>query len=164
MADYREEAYILDKVEVSDDELDDQFPYEEIKETLEPDVSKGELDLPEDDDDEDLNDFEALKAKTTMKRLQQATKSGADTSLTAYKPEAKPKVLEKDVVIDDFIRNFLQRFSMGKTLNVFQQEWFELQKKGTFHDTHIGLITDIENKNKRLRDQVVKMKSELADA
>ena len=84
--------------------------------------------------------------------------------MKTYKAETKPKVLEKDVVIDDFIRNFLQKFSMGKTLNVFQQEWYELQKKGTFNDNHIGLITDIENKNKRLQNQVVKMRSELADA
>lgn len=48
------------------------------------------------------------------------------TSLKAYKPEAKPKVLERDVVIDDFIRNFLQKFSMSKTLNIFHQECYEL--------------------------------------
>ena len=84
--------------------------------------------------------------------------------MKTYKAETKPKVLEKDVVIDDFIRNFLQKFSMGKTLNVFQQEWYELQKKGTFNDNYIGLITDIENKNKRLQNQVFKMRSELADA
>jgi sperm-associated antigen 16 protein len=27
--------------------------------------------------------------------------------MKTYKPEAKPKVLEREVVIDDFIRNFL---------------------------------------------------------
>jgi hypothetical protein len=97
--------------------------------------------------------------------LQQQTKSaGGDiASIKTYKPEPKPKVLERDVVIDDFIRNFLQRFSMGKTLNVFQQEWHELQKKGTFHDNHIGLITDVDNKNKRLKDKVERMRRELAE-
>ena len=53
---------------------------------------------------------------------------------------------------------------MSKTLNVFQQEWHELQKKGTFHDTNIGLITDISNKNDRLKDKVVKMRGELKEA
>lgn len=38
---------------------------------------------------------------------------------TGFKPEPKPKVIEREVVIDDFIRNFLQRFMMKKTLNVF---------------------------------------------
>jgi hypothetical protein len=46
--------------------------------------------------------------------------AGDVTSMKTYKPEAKPKVLEKEVVIDDFIRNFLQKFAMSKTLNVFQ--------------------------------------------
>ena len=43
-----------------------------------------------------------------------------------FKGEPKPKVVERDVVIDDFIRNFLGRFNMKKTLNVFQQEWHDL--------------------------------------
>lgn len=53
---------------------------------------------------------------------------------------------------------------MTKTLNIFQQEWHELQKKGTFHDNNIGLITDIENKNERLKVKVEKMKKELGEA
>jgi hypothetical protein len=85
-------------------------------------------------------------------------------SMKDYKPEPKPKVIERDVVIDDFIKNFLQRFGMSKTLNIFADEWHELQKKGTFHDNAIGLITDIENKNKRLKDKVEKMKGELGEA
>jgi len=40
--------------------------------------------------------------------------------MKTYKAESKPKVLERDVVIDDFIRNFLSKFGMGKTLNIFQ--------------------------------------------
>ena len=44
------------------------------------------------------------------------------------------------------------------------QEWHDLQKKGTFHDNSIGFITDIENKNKRLKDKVEKMRGELAEA
>ena len=48
--------------------------------------------------------------------------------------DAVPKTLSRDVVIDDFIRNFMHKFNMTKTLNIFQQEWHELQKKGTFHD------------------------------
>ena len=40
--------------------------------------------------------------------------------------------VERPVVVDDFIRNFLTKCGMGKSMNIFQQEWFELQKKGTF--------------------------------
>jgi hypothetical protein len=43
-----------------------------------------------------------------------------------------PKTVEREVVIDDFIRNFLTTLQMKKTMNIFQNEWYELQKKGTF--------------------------------
>ena len=74
MADFREEAYILEKMEISEDEEDGDFRYEEIKDTdLGLDAS-GTLDdglnFKDEDDDDDLNNFEALKAKTQMKALQ----------------------------------------------------------------------------------------------
>ena len=53
---------------------------------------------------------------------------------------------------------------MKKTLNIFQQEWHELQKKGTFHDVQIGLITDMHNKNAKLRAKIETMKVELKEA
>jgi hypothetical protein len=74
MADFREEAYILEKMEISEDEEDGDFRYEEIKDTdLGVDAS-GTLDdglnFKDEDDDDDLNNFEALKAKTQMKAMQ----------------------------------------------------------------------------------------------
>jgi len=67
-------------------------------------------------------------------------------------------------VIDDFIRNFLSKFKMGKTLNIFEQEWHDLSKKGTFHDNALGLITDIATKNERMGEKIEKMKAELKGA
>ena len=34
--------------------------------------------------------------------------------------------VERPVVVDDFIRNFLTKCTLNKTMNIFQQEWFEL--------------------------------------
>ena len=53
---------------------------------------------------------------------------------------------------------------MSKTLNIFHSEWHELEKKGTFHDVGIGLITDSKNKNDKLRAKIDKMKVELQEA
>ena len=72
--------------------------------------------------------------------------------------------VERPVVVDDFIRNFLNKCSLNKTMNIFQQEWFELQKKGTFQDLGIGLITDITNKNAKLEVKIAKMRTELDSA
>jgi hypothetical protein len=74
MADFREEAYILEKMEISEDEEDGDFRYEEIKDTdLGLDASgtlEDNLNFKDDEDDDDLNNFEALKAKTQMKAMQ----------------------------------------------------------------------------------------------
>lgn len=149
MTDFREEAYILEKMEITEDDEDDDFNYEEIKDD---EADYGAMEGAPDSDDEDLNNFEVLKAKTTYK-MQSKTGgigNGGGESMKTFKGDPKPKVIERDVVIDDFIRNFLSRFGMSKTLNIFQQEWHDLQKKGTFHDNQLGFITDVENKNKRL--------------
>jgi len=74
------------------------------------------------------------------------------------------KVEEHEVVIDDFIRNFLSKYKMGKTLSIFQQEWYELHKKGVFMDNHLGMITDIQNKNSKLENRITKMRTELSGA
>lgn len=67
------------------------------------------------DSDEDLNDFNALKAKTTHKRKAVTQGSGLNAGCAVM-----PKTVERDVVIDDFIRNFLVKIKMQKTMNIFQ--------------------------------------------
>jgi hypothetical protein len=46
-------------------------------------------------------------------------------------------------------------------MNIFQNEWFELQKKNTFQDMGIGLITDIKNKSQRMEAKISRMTVEL---
>ena len=159
MADFKEEAYVLEKMEISEDD-DEGFEYNEIKDSDDEQVEDLALDQSMPDDDDDLNDFTALKTKTEQKKLALAAKDTGRARVT----EAVPKTLSRDVVIDDFIRNFMQKFKMNKTLNIFQQEWHELQKKGTFHDVQIGLITDMHNKNAKLRSKIETMKVELKEA
>lgn len=81
-----------------------------------------------------------------------------------YKKQPAAGQVERPVVVDDFIRNFLTKCGMQKTMNIFQQEWFDLQKKGTFQDLGIGLITDITNKNAKLEVKISKMRTELESA
>jgi hypothetical protein len=73
MTDFKEEAYVLEKMEISEDE-DDGFEYKEIKNTDvegmdEIDESIGVLDGSIIEDDDDLNDFNSLKKKTEIKKL-----------------------------------------------------------------------------------------------
>ena len=90
MADLKEEAYVLEKMEISEDD-DEGFEYKEIKDLDdvddEPDLlieSTG----PPDDDDDDLNDFSALKDKTEKLKLAQAKEEAARTGVVMKEPVA----------------------------------------------------------------------------
>jgi hypothetical protein len=139
-SDTQEEAYILEKKEISIDD-DEEFEYNSVKDDA--DEIEQEINWI-DEDDNDLEDFDKLKAKTTFK---QQMKTGELTDTSMLKQDVKPKVVKREIVIDDYIRNFLRKFNLMKSLNVFQQEWNDLHKKGVFHDNQLGLITDTENKN-----------------
>jgi hypothetical protein len=73
MTDFKEEAYVLEKMEISEDE-DDGFEYKEIKNSDidgldELEESAGIIDGSIIEDDDDLNDFTALKKKTELKKI-----------------------------------------------------------------------------------------------
>ena len=93
-----------------------------------------DIDL-DDNSDDDLEDFNKLKLKQEQKQAKQMTKTGVSSmqkSSMMVNKTAQAASVERPVVVDDFIRNFLTKCNMNKTMNIFQQEWFELQKKGTF--------------------------------
>lgn len=140
MADFQEEVYIIEKKEISEDEFEDE-EFNQLQAEVE---NLDDLVNDEEDDDFDLNDFNTLKAKTEAKVTRRKEASLHQASLGASSKQfQQPKTTEKPVVIDDFIRNFLTQLQMNKTMNIFQHEWFELQKKGVFQDRGIGMITDI---------------------
>ena len=66
MADLKEEAYVLEKMEISEDE-DDGFEYKEIRDSDEEEIDDLAIESIAEDDD-DLNDFNALKTKTEAKK------------------------------------------------------------------------------------------------
>ena len=100
MAEIKEEAYVLEKMEISEDD-DDDFDYKEVDENEDEQIDNIALESIKDEED-DLNDFNMLKTQTEMKRIAQQAKTGVSVL-----EDAEPKTLTRDVVIDDFIRNFL---------------------------------------------------------
>jgi hypothetical protein len=141
-----DQVYVLEKPEISIDEDDDGYEYDEIKDSDDELDSIKKFDT---DDSDELEDFNRLKDKSNKKKIDKETMGADGTGINFNKSrhEVKPKVIKRDVVIDDYIRNYFNKFGMNKSLNIFQLEWSQLQKKGVFNDNHIGLITDTENKN-----------------
>ena len=91
------------------------------------------LDIEDDEgaSDDDLNDFKSLKKKMESKiakRVKDLTVTHmSSTRKSEFASGAQsPRTVEREVVIDDFIRNFLTKMKLQKTMNIFQNEWFEL--------------------------------------
>ena len=78
--------------------------------------------------------------------------------------EFSPKVINREEVVDDFIRNFFTKYVLNKTLDEFNKEYNELAKKGKFNDNYLGPITDAHIKNAKLEEKRQKMVKELEKA
>ena len=110
MAEFQEEVYIIEKQEITDDE-DDDLDINQVDGSDE-DIDYGAGLESDEDDDDDLNDFNALQQKVSEKLAQRAKQTGVSTKeqsmgAASYRKEIKPASVERPVVIDDFIRNFL---------------------------------------------------------
>ena len=120
---------ILEHAEISDDE--DDFQYETVDEEPE-----------DDDDDEDLAD--ALASLNTKRGHAGGDRSmETTTSVTQVRPS----------VVDDFIRNFLIKAGMKRTLDNFNAEWYEMQSKGRLPAEISSAVPDIYLRNDELDEQ-----------
>eukprot|EP01041_Mallomonas_annulata_P012330 gene12330-25938_t len=121
---------ILERVEISDDEED--FAYEEVAEEEE-----------DDDDDDDLAD-----ALASLHMKQKGNKFSEEKSALNTMTQVRPSV------VDDFIRNFLIKAGMKKTIDSFNAEWYELQSKGKLPPEISTAVPDIYLRNEELDQQV----------
>jgi len=127
---------------------DDDFEYEEVA-----------VDSEEDDDDasEDL--------ESAMRSLQGIGKSGAvGEEADGEEGEGRPvpgAVTRRPEVVDDFLRNFLLKMKMNRTLEAFETEWYELAATGQLAQEDIGAVPDIYLRNQELDDSLKALRGEL---
>jgi len=133
--DQLQESRKEDKIELSDDDL--------------PEID--DISLPDSVSiDEDEDDIEAMILKTKI-----------DIPID---DDIKPEIIDKPELVDDFVRNFLIKFKMFKTLEVFQAEWFELKSKGKLNEEDLSNVPDVYVKNETLHDLVKNLRNELDTA
>ncbi|TYZ63015.1 hypothetical protein PybrP1_008472 [[Pythium] brassicae (nom. inval.)] len=164
-------------VSFSDDE-DDSFQY-----TAVDDAALGIDDGGDDDDDDD--DFEAV-----LRNLSKSAAVGGSASASSYdaypgeklsSPEkheggvgslasspspsaaSLPRVHTqvRPSVVDDFIRNFLLKVGMARTLDLFNHEWYDFIAKGKLKEDDVGVVPDIYLRNQALDDQVKELRTQL---
>jgi len=139
-ADPASDTFYLEQVTL--DESDDDFEYGEVAE-----------DSDEEDDAEE--DFDA--AMTAIK-AQRDRAAGIDPNALMAPPAGTGK---RDETVDDFIRNFLVKMKLTKTLDTFQTEWYELAQRGQLSQDDIGPVPDIYLRNQQLDDQLKTIKADL---
>uniref|UniRef100_A0A7S0QW16 Uncharacterized protein n=2 Tax=Pyramimonas obovata TaxID=1411642 RepID=A0A7S0QW16_9CHLO len=136
---------------VTDDLLldsDDDFEYEEVP-----------VDSESDDDDmsEDLES--ALRSLATAKGKQIVDVVGQEEAEEAG--PAPGAVTKRPEVVDDFVRNFLLKMNMTRTLESFETEWYELAQTGQLHEEDVGAVPDIYLRNHELDSMTKALRAEL---
>jgi WD40 repeat protein len=132
-------TYYLEEVEVDDDEPDQ--PYQEVDEEF---------------DDDEEEDFGSM-----LKSMKKQDQEDA-IDVPSVKQSKGSRVERKAAVVDDFIRNFLIKLNMTRTLDVFNTEWYELTEQGKLNDEDVGVVADIYQRNAELDESVKRLRREVS--
>jgi len=132
--------YVLEEITLSESDEGD-VRYEEVNEEIEEDQEADE-------------DYETLMRVT----------KGIAVEKPVQMQLVESKFTQRHVTTDDFIRNFLVRLGMPKTLETFQAEWYELQTKGKLKQEDFSPVPDVYIRNQELRERVASLDNELESA
>ncbi|KAJ3134696.1 Sperm-associated antigen 16 protein [Physocladia obscura] len=147
----------------------DQVPYEGA--IINPTHYLESVNLDPDDSDDDayediLNheEFQDLSDSDAEETLEKAIRSMTETvflgNLHAQKPEEKHKesLTKRPEVVDDYIRNYFSSKGLMKSLDAFQNEWYELQQKGSLSPEDRHVVSDVYIKSQELADSLQKLR------
>lgn len=124
----------------------DNIPYYIEKEyirQLEDEYSYEEVPIEDYYENENEENFELAVARQEEANKDKITLVSIPRSEVTTKPEA----------IDDFIRNFFVKFNLVKSLNSFQNEWYENVQTGKLKSEDAGPVPDLYAKNQQLIDR-----------
>jgi WD40 repeat protein len=139
--DLKNDISVLVKEEISDDE-DGDFEYNEV----------NEADRFDEVDDDDENFFTAMKSINLDKE---------NVKFDETRREEVAKTVTRPPVVDDFIRNFLIKFGLQRSLDAFNTEWYELQAQGKLKKEDMSVVPDIYLRNQELDEQVTNLRREI---
>ncbi|KAJ3061445.1 Sperm-associated antigen 16 protein, partial [Podochytrium sp. JEL0797] len=128
------------------------------------------FDLQDSDDDqyediEGLHEFDDLSDSDEEETLEKAMRTINETSFLgnveankSEEKEVKEGLTKRAEVIDDYIRNYLSSKGMLKSLDAFQNEWYEFQQKGNLSPEDKTIVPDVYIKNQQLADSLQKLR------
>ncbi len=110
-------------------------------------------------DGDDMSD-EEFKLDSLAKEVEQLKLEEAGTVQPQGPKEVQ--VTRQPETIDDFVRNFLSRTGMVKTLTSFQEEWHDAQSRQQGYASESAALPDIYMQNQLLEERVRAMGQEMA--
>ncbi|KAJ1551341.1 Sperm-associated antigen 16 protein, partial [Cladochytrium tenue] len=124
-------------------------------------------DSDEDDDDETLE--RAVRSVHERSLLARAA-DGDPSAAAAQSPSPRLKgetrgraqvaaaLDRRPEVVDDFIRNYLTSKGLFKSLEAFQNEWYEFQQRSLLTPEDVSIVPDVYQKNQELSDSLKRLR------
>ncbi len=110
----------------------------------------------DENDDFDLNTISKLVKQTSNKAQKEKEEEHKARNLTP-----QTQLTREPEVIDDFIRNVLSKYNLTRTLEVFQDEWYEkLQKTDQIE---LEKVPDVYIQNVKLENEITRLKTKLEE-
>ncbi|CAF4276761.1 unnamed protein product, partial [Rotaria sp. Silwood2] len=143
LANIADVPYYVEKRYVRAVDNGEEFQYEEVP-----------IEEFYDDDKEDTLDALIRNVKDQQRESQVIT-----TSTSATVPRGT--LTTQPEAVDDFVRNFLVRMGMKKTMQQFQIEWHNLSSSGRIKTNECGYLPDVVKHNEELSEKMKLLESEV---
>ncbi|KAI8591509.1 WD40-repeat-containing domain protein [Geranomyces variabilis] len=136
-------AYYLEPAPPIADPEDDDLEYEE--------VPVEEFEDEEEDGEETL--------ERAVRRMNEGRFFGVSVD-PIVKTEETPvaKLTKRPEVIDDYIRNWLSSKGLVRSLDAFQNEWYEFHQRGKLSEEDVTTVPDVYQRNQELADALQKLR------
>ncbi|KAL7750616.1 hypothetical protein RI367_003958 [Sorochytrium milnesiophthora] len=119
----------------------------------------NELEISDTDDQSDYDEnLEVALRKTADKSL---VANFLENDDDADASEAKPALKRTPETVDDFVRNYLSRKGLERTLNSFQDEWYEMLYRGLLPPEDSTVVADVYAKNQELETSIAKLRQDI---
>ncbi|XP_067892240.1 sperm-associated antigen 16 protein isoform X2 [Heterodontus francisci] len=145
-------------VEEEEDDDDGTFYLQQVTITEESEDHYQYEEIPADDDSSIPEGDESLE--NVVKKIEQRNEDLKAAAQVGDLASAH-SVSQRPEVVDDFLRNFLIKMGMMKTLDCFQIEWYEMLQKGTLKLQDVGFVPDVYTQNQLLDNEVKNLKKDL---
>ncbi|TPX65192.1 hypothetical protein SpCBS45565_g05353 [Spizellomyces sp. 'palustris'] len=136
-------TYFLEAADPVEDFDEDDLNYEE--------VPVEEFEELEDDDEEET-------LESAVRNIHERSFFGVPVEPSSKAEELTPTLTKRPEVIDDYIRNYLSSKGLVKSLDAFQNEWYEYQQKGRLSIEDITIVPDVYQRNQELADALQKLR------